>query len=144
VLRAVNRIAAQAERRTGKYFGQIILAAADVDTGLFKQMCGAYGQVADRTTLYVSGRDRAVEASRWRHQYPRVGLLPPVVIAPGIDTIAVTNIDMTLLGHGYIAGARDVLKDIYDLITQNLSPNSRFGLHPAFTAKGERYWIIRA
>jgi esterase/lipase superfamily enzyme len=144
VLQAVNRIAGKAERRTGKHFGQIILAAADVDADLFKQMCGAYGQVALRTTLYISGRDLAVEASKWLHRYPRVGLMPPVVVVPGIDTINVTNIDMSALGHGYIAGARDVLKDIYDLITQNLSPNSRFGLRPALTEQGERYWIIGA
>jgi esterase/lipase superfamily enzyme len=144
VLRAVNRIAAKAERRTGKHFGQIILAAADVDADLFKQMCGAYRQVAYRTTLYVSKRDLAVEASRWLHRYARVGLMPPITVAPGIDTINVTNIDMSALGHGYIASAREVLNDIYNLMTHNLSPDSRFGLLPALTEQGERYWIIGA
>jgi esterase/lipase superfamily enzyme len=144
ILRSVNRIATKAERRTGKHFGQIILAAADVDVDLFKQLCTAYGQVADRTTLYISGRDLAVEASTWLHRYPRVGLMPPVIVAPGIDTVSVTNIDMTTFGHGYLANARDVLKDIYDLITRNSPPSSRFGLRPAVTDKGERYWIISA
>jgi esterase/lipase superfamily enzyme len=71
VLRAVNRIAAKAQRRTGKPFGQIILAAADVDADLFRQPSAAYAEVASRTTLYVSKRDRAVEASRWLHKFAR-------------------------------------------------------------------------
>lgn len=144
VLRAVNRIAAKAERHTGKHFGQIILAAADIDVDLFRELCGAYDRVARRTTLYISTRDRAIEASQWLHTYPRVGLTPPVVIVPGIDTINVANIDVTLLGHGYVANARDVLKDIHDLIARDLPPRSRFGLRGAFNEKGEQYWIIGA
>ena len=144
VLRAVNRIAAKAERRTGKHFGQVLLAAADLDVDLFRELCGGYDRVARRTTLYVSSRDRAIEASRWLHAYPRVGLAPPVVIVPGIDTVDVANIDLILLGHGYVAGARDVLKDMHDLITRNLPPRSRFGLRPASDENGNRYWIIGA
>jgi esterase/lipase superfamily enzyme len=144
LLRAVDRIATRAERQTGKHFGQIILAAADVDVDLFRELCGGYNRVARRTTLYVSTRDRAIEASRWLHAYPRVGLTPPVVIVPGIDTIDVANIDLTLIGHGYVAGARDVLKDMHDLIARNLPPKSRFGLRRAFDGKGGRYWIIGA
>jgi len=64
VLRAVNRIAAQAQRRTVRPFGQIILASADVDADVFRQHCVAYGKVASRTTLYISKRDLALEASQ--------------------------------------------------------------------------------
>jgi esterase/lipase superfamily enzyme len=42
---------AQAQGRTGKPFGQIILAAADVDADVFRQLSAAYAQVANRTTL---------------------------------------------------------------------------------------------
>src|SRR6267154_4835924 len=66
VLRAINRIAARATARTGKIFGQIILAAADVD--------------------------------------------------------------MSILGHGYFAEARNVLADLYELIAYGASPAMRFGL----------------
>jgi hypothetical protein len=30
-----------------------------------------------------------VETSKWLHDYPRAGLLPPVTIAEGIDTVNV-------------------------------------------------------
>jgi esterase/lipase superfamily enzyme len=144
VLRAVNRIAAKAQRRTGKPFGQIILAAADVDADLFRQLSAAYAEVANRTTLYVSKRDRAVEASRWLHKFARAGLMPPTLVLPGIDTINVTNVDLTMLGHGYIAEARDVLTDMHALITRGAPPGERFGLREAKNDEGERYWLIGA
>jgi esterase/lipase superfamily enzyme len=65
VLRAVNRIAVKAQRCTRKPFGQIILAAADVDA--FRQLSAAYAEVASRTTLYVSKRSI----------FARAGLMPP-------------------------------------------------------------------
>jgi esterase/lipase superfamily enzyme len=144
VLRAVNRIAQRAQRRSGVTFGQIILAAADVDASSFRQLSSAYRTVARNTTLYVSKRDRAVEASHWLHQFPRAGLMPPICIAPGIDTVGVTNVDVTLLGHGYVGDAREVLTDIHALITTGLPPGQRFGLHEQRTDQGEQYWLIRA
>lgn len=144
LLRAVNRIAAQARQRTGAWFGEIILAAADVDADLFRQLSAAYAQVARRTTLYVSARDRAVEASRWLHGFPRAGLLPPVLVVPAIDTVNVTNADLTLLGHGYVADARDVLQDMHDLITNGTPPERRFGLRQTQDAAGSRFWLIGA
>jgi hypothetical protein len=63
---------------------------------------------------------------------------------PGIDTINVTNADLTLLGHGYVADARDVLTDMHALITQDAPPDKRFGLREAKNEEGERYWLIGA
>ena len=143
VLRAVNRIAQQAQQRSGVPFGQIILAAADVDSDTFRLLSDAYAQVARRTTLYVSERDRAVEASHWLHQFPRVGLMPPVCVAHGIDTVGVTNVDLTLLGHGYIGDAREVLQDIHELITKGSPPEHRFGIKEQTTPSGERFWMLR-
>src|SRR5258707_9782843 len=91
----------RAQERTGTPFDQIILAAADVDADTFRNLCAAYARVSRRTTLYVSSRDLAVEASRWLHTFPRAGLLPPIVVVPGIDTINVTNADLTALGPAY-------------------------------------------
>jgi esterase/lipase superfamily enzyme len=144
VLRAVNRIAAQAQRRTGKPFGQIILAAADVDADVFRQFCVAYGEVASRTTLYISKRDLALEASHWLYEFPRAGLMPPICIVPGIDTINVTNVDLTMLGHGYVADARDVLSDMHALIRRGAPPHERFGLRETTDEKGQRFWLIGA
>jgi len=142
VLRAVNRIAAEVPQRAGVRFGQFILAAADVDADTFRQNCPAYARVAQRATLYVSAKDLAIEASRWLHQFPRAGLMPPVFVAPGIDTISVTNVDLSLLGHGYVAAARDVLHDIHELIHHGAPPDQRFGLREARSETGDSYWLV--
>ena len=142
VLRAIDRIANKAQKRTGVLIGQIILAAADVDADTFRDLCGAYGRVSRRTTLYVSSRDRAVEASRWLHDFARAGLLPPIMIVPGIDTINVTNVDLTALGHGYVADARAVLEDMHELLVHDAPPDRRFALRQGETDAGGRYWII--
>lgn len=144
VLRAVSQIAQKAERLSGVRFGQIILAAADVDARKFRQLCNAYPQLAERTTLYVSSRDLAVEASRWLHDYPRAGLMPPVTTATGIDTVNAVNADLSLLGHGYVAEARDVISDIHALIRNGTTPDKRFGLRRATTTDGQPYWLIGA
>ena len=142
VLRAMNRIAAQAEQRTKVPFDQIILAAADVDAETFRNLCSAYSRVSRRTTLYVSSRDRAVEASKWLHDFPRAGLLPPVMVTTGIDTINVTNADLTMLGHGYVAEAREVLTDMHNLLEHGDPPRRRFGLKELRTEAGSPYWLI--
>jgi esterase/lipase superfamily enzyme len=144
VLRAVHQITQQAERRSGVRFGQIILAAPDVDARKFLELCQAYRQVSERTTLYVSSRDVAVETSRWLHDFARAGLMPPVTTAPGIDTVNAANADLTLLGHGYVAEAKDVIADIHALIRTGAAPQQRFNLRPVETSAGEPYWLIGA
>lgn len=144
LLRAVHQIMQEAQRRSGVRFGQVILAAADVDVRKFHELCAAYKQLSERTTLYVSSRDAAVEASRWLHDYPRVGLMPPVTIAAGIDTVNAVNTDLSLLGHGYVAEARDVISDMHALIRHGAAPPQRFGLRRVTTPAGEPYWLIGA
>ncbi len=144
LLRAVHQITQQAEHRSGVRFGQVILAAADVNSRKFQELCPAYRQVSERTTLYVSTHDAAVALSRSLHDFPRVGLMPPVTTAPGIDTVNATNADVSLLGHGYVAEAKDVISDMHALIRHGTAPAQRFGLRPATTPDGNAYWLIGA
>jgi esterase/lipase superfamily enzyme len=141
LLRAIDRIAASAAARSQTPFDQIILAAPDVDYDTFRRLSVAYRQIARRTTLYVCAKDRAVEASQWIHDYARAGLVPPVTIVPGIDTINVSNLDLTLLGHGYIAEARELLTDMHTLLRHGTPPDQRFGLRAAATDEGT-YWMV--
>ncbi|HYI39265.1 MAG TPA: alpha/beta hydrolase [Allosphingosinicella sp.] len=143
VLRAMNGIFTDAERRGGCRFGQIILAAADVDSETFGRLADAYRRLSARTTLYVSKRDLALKASAWFADYPRVGLYPPVSVFDGIDTVSVSNIDLTLLGHGYVGEARDVLQDMHRLIFDG-APPPRFGLKECRNDEGKAYWEVGA
>jgi esterase/lipase superfamily enzyme len=54
LLRAPQRIEANAERRSRFRFGQIFLAAPDIDTAFFEDLAYPYPQCSERTTLYVS------------------------------------------------------------------------------------------
>jgi esterase/lipase superfamily enzyme len=144
LLRAIDRIATTAAKDAKVPFNQIILAAADVDYDTFTRLSVAYRSVAQRTTMYVSAKDKAVEASHWLHDYPRAGFAPPVLVVPGIDTINVSNLDLTMLGHGYVAEARDVLQDMHRLIREGSPPERRFGLRREVTPEGGTYWMVGA
>ncbi|MGY4294596.1 esterase/lipase superfamily enzyme [Bradyrhizobium sp. i1.4.4] len=143
VLRAINRVAQLAEKNTKLRFGQVALAAADVNSNTFRSLCDAYSRVAKRTTLYVSGGDLAIRAAVLLRKFPRVGLLPPVFVAPGIDTVNVSNVDLGDIGHSYIAEAREVLADLYDFLLNGTPPERRFGLTKETTEAGETFWTIR-
>lgn len=142
LLRAFDRIVRDSAKHTRARFNQIILAAPDVDRELFQQLATCYSSVARRTTLYVSERDHAVAGSRWLHQNDRVGYAPPVTCVPGIDTVNVTGVDLSLLGHGYVAAAKEVLWDMHQLLVSDLPPNRRMGLREA-NQGSEKYWQIR-
>src|SRR5262249_5705639 len=107
-------------------FGQIFLAAPDVDRELFLKLASCYPRLSERTTLYVSNKDKALKSSGIVHDFPRAGFSPPITIAPGIDTIEVSNIDLTLLGHGFFANARDLLHDMHNLIMHNAPPKTEW------------------
>jgi esterase/lipase superfamily enzyme len=104
-------------------FGQMFLAAPDVDTRLFRELDAAYPDLSRRTTVYISPRDFAVRVSRWlRGREPRVGFTPPVTFVPGIDTIWVPDFHLDLLGHSYYAKAAGVLNDMHDLLRLDSAP----------------------
>jgi esterase/lipase superfamily enzyme len=144
LLRSLQRIAQQAAQTTQVPFAQIFLAAPDVDVDVFCNLAEAYRQLAQRMTLYVSSKDKALASSGLLHDFPRAGYTPPVTVLQGIDTIEVSNIDLSFLGHGYYAAARDLLRDMHDVVLHNSPPDSRWGLDKTSTAGGQNYWRIGA
>ncbi|MBD1211526.1 MAG: alpha/beta hydrolase [Dolichospermum circinale Clear-D4] len=145
LLRVMQRIFDQLQTKSKVSFGQIFLAAPDVDPDLFKDLAEAYRNLAERTTLYVSSKDKALASSGIIHDYPRLGFLSSseeITVIEGIDTVEVSNIDLTWLGHGYYGAARDVLNDIHCLLKDNKSPDKRFGLKEE-NLGNKQYWIIR-
>ena len=101
LLRALQRIAATVESRGKLKFGQVFLAAPDVDRDLFLDLARLYPEHAEHTTLYASDADLAVHLSSNLHDAPRAGYFHPFTVAPGIDTVAVPNFDVTC-SHGYV------------------------------------------
>ena len=132
-----------AEKKTSIRFGQIILAAPDVDADVFRNLATIYPRISDRTTLYVSQKDKALWLSQCAHGYDRAGYNPPIMVIPDIDTVEVSNIDVTLLGHGYYGDAHGVLYDIHELIWTGRAPRERARIDPVANM-GNPYWTVRA
>jgi esterase/lipase superfamily enzyme len=141
--RAIQRITAEASARGGVRFGQIVLAAPDIEAELFRDLAAIYPSISERTTMYVSARDRALGLSKWLQRSDRAGYTPPVTVVPEIDTIEVTNIDLTMLGHAYYAEAAPVLHDIDALLRHNEPPSRRLRLE-AVGDRSASYWRVRA
>jgi esterase/lipase superfamily enzyme len=139
LLRAMDAIAKTAASATPVRFGQIILAAPDVDAQLFTNLAAGYTQISTRATLYVTTNDKAIGLSRHLHRFHRAGLAPPVAVVPGIDTIDASQVNLGLLGHSYAAEMRAVLADMHLLIQSDTAPDKRFGLRRALGGAAP-YW----
>ncbi len=114
VLAALERLAAR--QRPPLKLGQVFFCAPDEDVRTFADKTRLFPQVCENRTLLVSPDDRAVAVSRWKHQYDRAGLVPPVRSYEGIETLAVTGFGLLDLGHGYFAEARPVVEDLSEAI----------------------------
>ena len=136
------RIAAQAQTLGQVQFGQVFLAAPDVDRDLFLDLARLYPEHAERTTLYASNGDLPVHLSARLHDAPRSGYFIPYTVAPGIDTVAVPDFDIDLLGHSYFAQAEALLHDIHDLMRHNEAPAQRQRIMPA-VHEGTAFWRLR-
>jgi esterase/lipase superfamily enzyme len=146
LLRAMHRATTQAALRSGVKFGQIFLAAPDVDATLFRQLAGVYPQISERTTLYVADQDKALAAMEWLSRGARAGSAPPLVLMPGIDTIRVRGAGLFRLGHSYVAEEVAVLKDIRALLHWREPPEKRAARNrwpiPDDSPLGRGAWVI--
>ncbi len=132
--RALLRVISQEARLEAKArrirLGQVFLVAPDVDLELFEQLADAYPLLSERTTLYVSRKDKAVLLSEKLHYYPRTGAPPPFARVNRIETIEVNAGDQGLLalGHSFFAEFIPVLDDILSLITTGKPGKERTAL----------------
>ncbi len=124
------------------HFREVILAAPDVDQDVFKQLAAAMEKSADRVTLYASSHDEALAASKKLHEFPRAGEAGRnLLVMKGIDTIDVSTVDTSLLGHSYFGDNGSVISDIHRLLTQGSPPNQRSCLSQA-SLLNLAYWVF--
>ncbi len=114
LLAALERIAAL--QLPNLRLGQVFFCAPDEDVRTFADKAREFPHESENRTLLVSPQDQAVAASRWRHDSDRVGIVPPVLNYPGIETIEVGGFGLLDLGHGYFALAAAVVEDIRETI----------------------------
>ncbi len=126
-------------------FHEVLLTAPDIDADVFRRdIAPAIVQTAQRVTLYASSNDKALEASKKVHGYPRAGESGAnLVVVPGIDTIDVSAVDTSLLGHTYYGDSDTVLTDMAELLRDRKPPDLRNRLR-TMTLGTLRYWIFLA
>jgi esterase/lipase superfamily enzyme len=143
ITRIVDRMVLRAQAGSGVRFGQVILAAPDVNEHLFANIAQAYKEVSKRTTIYVSSRDLALKLSAFLHgTSPAGGSNNRILTVDGLDTVVASYVETGILGHDYIATSREFITDIYDLIHHGSPPKKRVGLE-AVVDKPYRYWVMR-
>jgi esterase/lipase superfamily enzyme len=143
-MNALNAIAIEQHNGARARFNQIVLTAPDVDADSFKLLVRRFNLVAARTTLYASSNDEALRLSKQYQGYQRAGdVRPQIVITPGVDSIDVSAVDTSLLGHSYYGDNTSVISDIARLLRTGLPPERRCGIQPAGGTL-QRYWAFLA
>ena len=129
----------------GTLFHQVVLAAPDIDADVFRQrIAPAITGKARRVTLYASSNDLALVASRaFNGTGPRAGdSSRGLVLVPGIETVDVSEVDTSLLGHSYYGDSPTVLTDLKELLTAERAADERPNLE-AVVLRHQRYWVFR-
>jgi esterase/lipase superfamily enzyme len=143
LLDALHQISTRPRNAPLPRFREVVLAAADIDSWILRQRMPRVVPLAERITLYASAKDRALRASGRLHGYPRAGDFgnDPVFI-PGVDTIDVTFVDRTRVGHNYYFDNRAVLADLNELLSNATPPEKRYGL-VRISTDGGTLWQFR-
>jgi esterase/lipase superfamily enzyme len=141
---ALERIAARMTPESRPLFEHIVLTAPDMDSDTFLEFAREFSRPGRSTTLYASSNDKALQFSRKIHGgFPRAGDSgPDILVLRGIDTVEVSAVDTSFLGHSYYGENRSVLSDLFGLIHDDKGPDQRFGLRPR-TKSGLRYWVFQ-
>ena len=132
--RAMTMAMQQIQHRRGQHdvplFDRVVLAAPDVDADHFRRdLVPPLLRVANQVTLYASSDDRALIASKKVHGYPRAGESgEDLVVVPGVETVDVSGIDLSLLGHSYYGDNESMLRDLYEVVRARLPAPRRQSL----------------
>ena len=125
-----------------RLFGQVILAAPDVDAKAFVQdIAPLIYQTAQNVTLYASAKDKALLLSKNINSGPRAGEGGKnLVVVDHIETVDASLIDTDFLGHNYFANTWLLINDLYYLINRGWQADRRFLL--VEQKDRWRYWFF--
>jgi len=128
-----------------KRIKEVILAAPDIDTKIFKRdIAPKLLEAGAPVTVYVSSRDTALKASRnINGSLARVGAGGMnVTVIDGIETIDVSALGTGFLNHSTFADVRPAINDMSSIIHYGKRADERFGLESVKTDSGI-YWKMR-
>lgn len=125
LLRALRKMDRDRDGSAAKVplLGHVVLAAPDVDAASFAALVPSAVRLATSTTLYFCDTDRALLASRAIHVDKPVGMGP--FFADGLDTIDASDVNTSMLGHGYFASEHPMLVELRLLVVESFPPAER-------------------
>lgn len=139
LLRALRMMVREQRSTPAPKFGQVILAAPDVDADVFLWLMPDAMTAATRVTLYFSREDSALRASEILHDNRRAGR--DLVVAPGMETVEVdVKSDKSSRHHNYFIENPLVLSDISRLLRDGVAAAQRQSLRPVEEGK---YWKLQ-
>ena len=142
LVRALREIAATRPAGDPPCFNQVVLAAPDIDTEVFRQLAENVKRVSERVTLYASSNDFALDKSKLIHDFPRLGLSgPDLAIVAGVDTVDASDVDTSFMGHSYFAENTSVLSDLLELFKNRQGPPKRPRLRESKKGDGV-FWKV--
>ncbi len=98
---------------------EVILAAPDIDAGIFMRDIAPKISQAGHVTVYFSSKDAALALSNKVHgNYPRAGQGTSLEPMRGIDLVDAERVDTSLLGHSYVADNASIISDMYLLLVK--------------------------
>jgi esterase/lipase superfamily enzyme len=143
---ALMSIAEQRRKKRSKtpLFQEVILTAPDIDADVFKRdIVPEIIKVGRHVTLYASSNDEALALSKKLHGYPRAGETGDnLIVVSGIDTIDVSQVDTSLIGHSYYGNNDTVLADMFYLLHDSMPPSQREWLAAKSTENNQQYWVF--
>ena len=143
LVRALERMDAERCARAEPLFAEVILAAPDIDVDTFRRaMSPPLRRLAGRTTIYTARRDLALRISQQVHGgFARLGdSSGRAVVVEDLDTVDVSDTDLSAIGHGYYAEVRAVLRDMVGVVSG--LPSAARGLLPRLDPERRAYWAL--
>ena len=122
--RLVMKGIAQLPAATKKPIATLALCAPDVGISQFQELAPAVVTQCEKVTLYASTSDTALIVSKPHNQEQRAGDSHPPLVVAGIETIDVSAVDFSFMGHSYYGSNVDVLSDLFRLIKQRRGPET--------------------
>jgi esterase/lipase superfamily enzyme len=109
-------------------FKEIALMAPDIDAEIFKHDIAPKLITKNvNLTVYASSNDKALKLSELVHSgAQRLGdVIPSIVVIPGMESIDASDVKTDFIGHSYYGDATSVITDLYEVIRNKYSIQSR-------------------
>jgi esterase/lipase superfamily enzyme len=129
------------DRSSGPLINQLVLLAADIDAGIFRQYLPQFRPLVRYISIYVSANDKSLALSRQVHGYPRLGEAGAHLEGlPGVEIIDLSDLPVRYpSGHVYHLYHDVVASDLDQLLNGGKSASQRGNLKHT----GENYWRLQ-